>query len=267
MVTEEICSNCQSSFTGNFCGNCGQKRYQRISKTYIWEEVQDTVLHTNRGFLFSCLEILKNPGRTAREFLEGKRIKHYRPLVLTFVLSGISAFFSFRVLGLAELMSNYYADTPNLNSKFMNDYLSFFSSYNSIIMLLLLPVIAFFTKLGLRKWGQNYYEHIIMNAYILSFYTLISILIFYPLMYFLQSDESLIINISMFQLYTSPLILIWFYKGFYPNKTWKSILWKVILLLLLFLIGFIGIIILGILVGVLLSMLYGDEMIKYFQPG
>ena len=60
-------------------------------------------------------------------------------------------------------------------SQFMNDYMSFTSSYNSIIMLMLIPFFALITKLAFRKWGHNYYEHVVMNAYILSFYTIINI--------------------------------------------------------------------------------------------
>ena len=65
----ESCFNCGNSVTENYCAHCGQKKYSRIDKKYIVNELQDTILQTNKGFLFSLKNILKNPGRTAKEFI------------------------------------------------------------------------------------------------------------------------------------------------------------------------------------------------------
>ena len=147
---EYTCQNCQQTITENFCANCGQKKYKRIDKKYLWDEIQYTVLHTNKGFLYSVKNITRNPGRTAREFIDGNRINHYKPILLAFVLSGIAAFISFKLIGLINIMREYYS-TSNMNSKPMNDYLSFQASYNAIFMLLLIPIFAFFTKRAFRK--------------------------------------------------------------------------------------------------------------------
>ena len=173
-----ICPNCSNAITENFCSHCGQKKYKRIDKKYILDELQYTVLHTNKGFLYSIKNIIKNPGKTAREFINGNRVNHYKPLLLAFVLSGISAFVSFKIIGLNDLMTAYYA-SQHISSQFTNDYISFTSSYNSIIMLLLIPFFALLTKLTFRKWGQNYYEHVIMNSYILSFYFVVFVVVDY----------------------------------------------------------------------------------------
>jgi hypothetical protein len=247
---ESNCLNCNEIITGNFCSNCGQKKYRRIDKKYIWEEVQYSILHTNKGFLYSVKKIIKNPGKTAREFIDGNRVKHYKPILLAFVLSGISAFISFKVLGLYDILVQHYSSSvANANSKFMNEFLSFLSSYNSILMLLALPFLALITKFVFRKWGQNYYEHIVMNAYILSCYTLVSIIITFPLMYFLKQDFNAVMLVSGFSFLMLPFILVWFYKGFYPGKTLKSIIWKVLGTLGLVTIGYIGLVTLGMIVG------------------
>jgi hypothetical protein len=41
-----------------------------------------------RLFLFR-VKTLRNPGKTAREYVEGNRVDHYKPIALTFVLAGI----------------------------------------------------------------------------------------------------------------------------------------------------------------------------------
>lgn len=56
------------------------------------DEIQYTFLHTNKGLLYSIKHILKNPGNTAREFIDGNRVNHYKPILLTFLLGGIAGF-------------------------------------------------------------------------------------------------------------------------------------------------------------------------------
>ena len=97
---ENICKNCNQVITENFCANCGQKKYKKIDKKYIWDELQYTVFHTNKGLLYSVKNILKNPGKTAKEFIDGNRVNHYKPILLVFVLSGIATFISFKVLSM-----------------------------------------------------------------------------------------------------------------------------------------------------------------------
>lgn len=259
------CPNCNQLITENFCANCGQKKYKRIDKKYIWEEIQYTVLHTNKGFLYSIKNIIKNPGTTAREFIDGNRINHYKPILLAFVISGIATFISFKIIGLKELMIEYYSK-QHLNSQFMNDYTTFLSSYNSIIMLLLIPFFALITKLSFRKWGHNYYEHVVMNAYILTFYTIINIVIIYPVMYLLRSNIDLIISMSSIPMLILPFILAWFFKQFYKEKPLKKIISRVLLTIILTLIGFLIFFIFIMVCGFIYAIMNGPEALEYMKP-
>ncbi len=262
----ENCRNCAETITGKFCNNCGQKRYTRINKKYILDEVQYTFLHMNKGLLYSIKNILKNPGKTAKEFIDGNRVNHYKPILLTFVLSGIATFLSYKVLGLKEILSAYYAD-KHMNSELMGDMMTLISSYNSIIMILLIPFFALTTKIAFRKWGHNYYEHLVMNSYILSCYTLISIIFIYPVMFFFRhSSPNIFFNISQFSILLVPVILVWFFKEFYADKTLKSIILKVLAIIGLTLLGYLLlIIIVGIGVAIY-AMLHGSGTLKYIKP-
>jgi hypothetical protein len=259
------CSNCNQIVTENFCSHCGQKKYTRIDKKYIWDEIQYTVLHTNKGFLYSLKSILKNPGKTAREFIDGKRVQHYKPILLTFVLSGISAFISFKILGLKDLMMEFYSQ-QKMNSQFTNDYTTFTSSYNSIIMLFLIPFFALTTKLAFRKWGHNYYEHIVMNAYILSFYTMVNIIVVYPLMYFFKGDVDVVVFLASSPIFIIPIILAWFFKNFYDEKPLKSIIGRVLVTFLLTLAGLFIFFILMTIFGVVYAVIKGPEAMEYLLP-
>lgn len=161
-------------------------------------------------------------------------------------------------------MQTYYND-KNLNSKFMNDFLAFLSSYNTIIILALIPFFAIATKLSFRKWGDNYYEHIVMNAYILSFYTLINLIIVYPLMLIFKNDTA-IFNITGFTMLMIPFLLVWFFKAVYAEKPLKSIIGRVLLIVLFTLLGYILLTMLAMLVGFHYSILTGPESLDYIKP-
>lgn len=255
----ENCQNCNEVITLSFCSNCGQKKYKRVDRKYLWDEIQYTVIHTNKGFLYSVKSVLKNPGKTARQYIDGNRVSHYKPISLVFVLSGIATFLSYKVLKLKEVTNAYFSQ-QHLNSGFMNDAMSFMSSYTSLLMLLLVPLFALTTKIAFRKWGHNYYEHVVMNAYILSFYTLASIVFVYPVMFLFRHDPAIFFEITQFSMLLVPVMLVWFFKGFYKDKPIKSIILKVLAVM--------GLTILGYLILILLIAVLGaaHNSLQYITP-
>ncbi len=262
---ESNCQNCNTLILNNFCDNCGQKKFKKIDKKYITDEIQYTFLHANKGLFYSIKNIIRNPGKTAREFIDGNRVNHYKPILLVFVLSGISAFISFKIIGLKEIMSAYYSAAA-LNSPFMNDYLTFTSTYNSVIMLLAVPIFAIATKLAFLKWGNNYYEHVVMNAYILSFYTLYTIIIVSPIIYIFRDNMDYVIKISTSSMIATPFILVWFFKEFYSDKPLKSIIARVLLSLGILGAVFFVLIIIVVIAGVIYGIMNGPEAMKYVMP-
>ncbi|SMC65272.1 DUF3667 domain-containing protein [Moheibacter sediminis] len=250
---ENNCLNCGQIITGNYCSNCGQKKYRRIDRKYIIEEAQYSLLHTNKGFLYSVKNILKNPGKTAREFIDGNRVNHYKPILLAFVLSGISAFIAIKIVGLYKIMEEMTINGNKVNSPFMHEYSSFITSYNSFLALLMIPFFALLTKLVFYKWGHNYYEHVVMNAFIQSCYTIFYIIVLYPLIYLVKDDPSLAMTFTMSVFLIMPFILIWFYKGFYQDRKLSSIISRVALMFLILGVLYIGLIIAVVIINLALN--------------
>ncbi|WBL27337.1 DUF3667 domain-containing protein [Zunongwangia sp. HGR-M22] len=259
----ESCLNCGWLVDGNYCGNCGQKKFNRIDRRYVLNELESSILQTNKGFLYSIKRIIRNPGRTAKEFIDGNRINHYKPILLAFLLCGISAFISFQILGLLEIMKSLYLEQEML-SGFMNDYLTISSRYNSVMMLLLVPFYALVTKLAFRKWGHNYCEHIVMNSYILSLYLIMNIVIIYPLIYIFKNSKDLVIQIPSLSMLALPIIMLWFFRGFYDKKPFKSIFGRVLLTVIYTIIGLLILLLIGIIIGIIAVMIKGPEVLKYF---
>ena len=188
-----LCKNCDHSFEGNFCSNCGQKtNTKRLDWNYIFNELKYTFLHINGGLLFTCKELLTRPGDMVKEFIEGKRVKHYKPILLVFVLAGIS---SLLLHYNGDLLVMEKMSSANKKSVFSpKDFIEFFTKYNTYIQLASIPLISFCTWLAFKKWGYNYIENIIINSFVISQLLLIGI-ISTPIKYFLiDNDYYVLIN-------------------------------------------------------------------------
>lgn len=261
----ELCLNCSETITANFCSNCGQKKFKRIDKKYIWDELQYTVLHTNKGFLYSFKRLVQNPGKTAREFIDGKRVNHYKPILFLFLLSGISAFLSFKVLDFNAVLGAYFAK-QKLNTGFMNDLMSFLSSYNALFMLMLVPLFALTTKIAFRSWGHNYYEHLVMNTYILSFYSILNVVFMYPVLFFYRHQPDTFFSLTQYVFLAVPFMLALFFKTFYNEKPFKAVLLRVLAVLGLTLAGYLLFIILAVIAGIIMAITKGGpEALQYFK--
>lgn len=243
------CQNCGQGLNGTFCSNCGQKKYSKIDKKYIFDEIQYTFLHFNKGFLYTIKSVFINPGKTAKEFIEGKRVNHYKPILFLFVLSGISTFISYKIIGLKEIMARHYA-TNNVDSveksNVMSSVFSFITDYNTLIMIAFVPFLAIATKIAYRKKGNNYYEHVVMNTFLLSFYTLLNFILVYPLMFFLKNDSpSFIISLSSYSLILFPIIYVFFFKEFYKQLSVNSVIFKSVLISILIFVQYLILMIIG----------------------
>jgi Protein of unknown function (DUF3667) len=243
------CTHCANLHEGNFCNYCGQKKFHRIDRKYIWDEVQYTLIHFNKGFLYSIKSIAKNPGKTARSFVDGDRVNHYKPISLAFVLAGISAFLSIKVIKLYKAMEALPIESNNTD--FMKSLMHYNIEYNSFFMLAFAPLVAIFTWFVFKKWGNNYYEHVVMNAFGVSLYLIFNILILYPILYFFKDDYGILNTVSFSSFLLIPIYMGWFFKGFYPETSLKTIILRILFLIFLLLVAYILLIILvAIFIGI-----------------
>jgi len=261
----ETCKNCSEEIVLNFCGNCGQKKAKRIDRNYIKDEIQYTVLHMNKGFLYSIKKILRAPGKTAREFLEGNRVNHYKPILLVFVVAGISAFLTNTLIHPDAIITQYF-ESQNLKTAFdMKSYNSFIYKYQAILMLASVPFMAFFTWLAFKKWGYNYCENVVITAYSLIYLQVLSILIVVPVQYFLKDNPELFMPISSGITFLLMICcFIWFYIDFYNNKSAGDVILRLFLLIAILVVLYILIIIIGIVGVVAYSLITGADLKTIF---
>lgn len=85
----EACADCGRAVDGpaqKFCPSCGQPTpVHRIDWHFMAHELEHSVLHMDRGILYSLKELMLRPGRLMRDYLEGRRARQAKPFLLLMV--------------------------------------------------------------------------------------------------------------------------------------------------------------------------------------
>ena len=234
-----LCKNCEHVFQGNFCSNCGQKTNTvRLNWHYIQDELKYTFLHINKGLLFTVKQLLTRPGNSVREFIEGKRVQHYKPILLVFVLAGLNGLLShyFHFEKMFTKLEELSASQQQQKKLPFNqaDIYTWIVDHYAIFELGLLPIISLCSWLAFKKWGYNYVENIIINSYASGARLAVSILLF-PLIYIARNNDFFLILTSISG-FLSVGITIWLYIQLYKNHELGKVILRILLFGFLFMI-------------------------------
>lgn len=248
-----ICKNCNHTFKGNFCNNCGQTAHtHEINFHSILHEIQHSIFHIDKGILYTTKELLKSPGQTIRDYLYGKRVKHFKPVAYIFVLSTIYAIvskISHKSTFLDSFLEGFYNGATDDNSKnslgFLGDVVKWLSSHYAYTTLFIIPIISFASYLCFYRAKYNYFQHLILNCFVAGQRTAI-FLILLPFTYFI-TNEDINNTIDTLKAYTSVGLTFWSYYHFFnTTKPWKRILLTLLTYVVLGVLLLLIIIIMGI---------------------
>ena len=170
-----VCKNCAFEFTGKFCPECGQKaKTKRITLKSVWEEVRKSVIHYDQGFSYTVLQLLRRPGHAIREYLEGKRVNHIKPVKFLLWTTALN-FLVFHLVGMDTEMINALSKQQGQN-KFSAGFAQYIFDHPAILIFLMIPNISLFSWLYFRKQAFNYAEHFVLNAYLMGMVSLFGII-------------------------------------------------------------------------------------------
>jgi len=153
------CKNCAAELTDAFCATCGQRAdTRRISWKWLGEEFLSSVFVLERGLLFTLKELFTRPGYMMREYLDGKRKAHFKPLSFVLVMAAVYSI-------LYPNMPPDYSSTNASMQKSM-EMMNVIMGHYALVELALIPLFATFTWLFLRKYGHNFAEHLVIQAFL-----------------------------------------------------------------------------------------------------
>lgn len=148
------CLNCGTLLTADdrFCPTCGQKTdTHKMTMSHIWHDLIHAFTHADKGLLFVWKEMLHRPGHVAREYVDGMRKKYFNPFSFLLIIVAVATLLAASF----DLMTGNRRDPISI---FLNKHANF-------VILLNVPIGAFFSWMLFRGSGRTYAENMVLHAY------------------------------------------------------------------------------------------------------
>lgn len=176
------CADCGRAIDGpaqKFCPACGQATpAHRIDWHFMLHEFEHSVLHMDRGILYSIKELMLRPGRLMRDYLEGRRARQAKPFLLLMVTAAAVVFLGKMLLGgnvvdtLVDAgdLSAADADAQAVQAAMLQAHATVQQWMNrnfAVATLLLIPLEALVFMLAFLGTGRlNYPEWLVVTAFL-----------------------------------------------------------------------------------------------------
>ena len=199
------CLNCNEELVGKYCNNCSQPAStHRFSLSHVFKhDFVHGIFHFDKGFFFTIKELFTRPGHSIREYVQGKRVKHFNYFATVLLLLTIIYF----VKKWTKIESSDLFDTN------VKGLLKVQKDYSKITFFLNIPIIAFISFLLFKRSKQNYTENVVLNMYLLCGLTVISLIL--PIcMIFTDNKEFLFIVNYFVTALVFLYIIIYYYQYF-----------------------------------------------------
>ena len=169
MATVE-CKNCNNLFEGKFCSECGQAaNTHRINALYFLHDIPHSVLHVDKGFPYTFLQLVKRPAKALDEYVTGRRVSYDRPFSYVLIMSAISVLIISRIRSFMQDLQQHTEQTLHQTS--------FLSHYQAVFIFLMIPLAGAITWLVFRKSKYNFWEHLLINTFLAAQLNVLLVLI------------------------------------------------------------------------------------------
>ncbi|MFT3669350.1 MAG: DUF3667 domain-containing protein [Pseudoxanthomonas sp.] len=188
MGDASTCINCGRSVAGSdqkFCPACGQPTpVHRIDWHFLGHELEHSVFHMDRGFLYTLKQLMLRPGRLIRDYIEGRRAGVVKPFLLIMMTGAAATLMAHYALdgdalgvslsagmeagaGHQGSMNAKQAEAMAQMAKVFAVVKDWMNRHLTLITLLLLPVQAAAFKLTFRRFKQiNYPEWLVIISFL-----------------------------------------------------------------------------------------------------
>lgn len=159
------CQNCAHLITGNYCSNCGRiGELEKIDRQYAIQEFLN-LIGFEKGFLFTCKELLVRPGQVIQEYISKNRQKITRPVTFLVLTSVIYTLIS-RYLK-TDINYNEVSEEMYVNSSVFDIMSWVQDNYGYANLIMILP-ITWWTILLFKKYNYNFYETFVVISFVMG---------------------------------------------------------------------------------------------------
>jgi hypothetical protein len=175
------CLNCAASLVDGqrFCGACGQQvRQARLTMRMIGHDLVHALTHADHSIFALVKALAIRPGHVAREYIEGKRKRHFGPWAFLVITVGLAS--------AVIVMSGVHWFRPYSDSRAAD----LLQRHVNLVILLQMPLLATWCVLWFRRERLNYAEHLVFAAYTSGFHALFLAIVETPLLALTAADTS-----------------------------------------------------------------------------
>lgn len=205
----QTCRNCDNSFEGNFCNQCGQKSgVNELTLKDVLHETWLSLTNTDSGILRLIKDLVLRPKSVYLNYFEGQRKKYFSPVSFFLITVAILLFLGIKVLDYEDYKFNT-----------LNEFGRYALLETKFKTILLLPFEILITFALFHK-QYNLAKHIVFWLYLNGFLFTVKILLT-PLFFVLITHLSTLdiaIQILQYLILLAHLILV------FGNRKWTNIL-------------------------------------------
>lgn len=201
------CLNCNKEIKNKFCSNCSQATStHRFSLSHVFQhDFIHGIFHFDKGFFYTVKELFTRPGHSIREYVQGKRVKHFNYFATIILLMTIGYFIKKWTKIDASIL---YDDKTTVKG-----LLKVLKEYSKFTVFLHIPIISLASYLFFKKSKQNYTENLVLNLYMLCGIVTISF-VFLSSMIF-TDNKVFLVGVNYFAAALTFLYIIIFYYQYF----------------------------------------------------
>lgn len=146
------CPVCTNTFDTKYCEECGVHYIgKRVTSIVFFSDVIESFFGMHRSVLQNFKQLILNPGKVIESYWNGFRRAYYSPgrmMLIASLMLATSFYFN----------ENFFL---GINVSGPKDI-----STNMIFILIMFPVFVLSTQLSYFRMRKNFYEHVVLNAYV-----------------------------------------------------------------------------------------------------
>lgn len=224
------CLNCNNETNGKFCSNCSQTTStHRFSLSHVFKhDFIHGIFHFDKGFFYTVKELFTRPGHSIREYVQGKRIKHFNYFSTIIILITIGYF----IKKWAKVDSTILYE----DKKVVEGLLKVLKDYSKITVFLSIPIISIMSYFIFKKSKQNYTENLVLNMYLLCGKLIISLLL--TTSFIFSDNKDFLIFVNYLAVVITFLYVTFFYYQYFSVFNFKKyqLIIRVIIIAILYLL-------------------------------
>jgi hypothetical protein len=178
----ETCLNCGTSLASGqkFCGACGQRTNVSAQLTLrdIGHDLAHAITHADHSIFALVRALLTRPGHVARDYVEGRRKRHFGPFAFLVITVGLAS--AVILLSGVEWFSPYgHGEAGGILQRHIN-----------LVILLQAPLLAAFCAFLFARERRHFAEHLVLAAYASGYRALFLALVETPVLALTGADTA-----------------------------------------------------------------------------